>query len=93
MKIKTHSAISNIFHFCGIETENLMPNHSIGAVFCVELGNFFFAVYILLVVNFHATAGTAHGAVASAAKSICNNFFSFFFCGVFYQNTFQSIFH
>ena len=35
-----------------------MPNHSVCAVFCVELGDFFFSVDVLLVVNFHGTAGT-----------------------------------
>ncbi len=66
-----------------------MSNHDICAVFGVELGNFFFAVYVLLVVNFHGATGTTHGAVASAAKGIGNYFFAFFFGGVFYENTFH----
>lgn len=35
-----------------------MPDYSICAVFGIKPGNFFFAVYVLLIVNLHAAAGT-----------------------------------
>ena len=55
-----------------------MPYHRICPVFCIQLCNFFFTVYVLLIVNFHAATGTAHGTIASAVKGFCNDFFSFF---------------
>lgn len=47
-----------------------MSNHDICTIFDVELSLFFFAVYVLLIINFHDATDTTHALVEIETPAI-----------------------
>ena len=67
-----------------------MPDHPVCAVLGIQFGDFFFAVDVLLVVDFHADAGAALGTVAAAAKRFRDDALAFLFCRILDEYAFHA---
>ena len=59
----------SLFNFIFVNNY-LMSNHDICTIFDVELSLFFFAVYVLLIINFHDATNTTHALVEIGAFTI-----------------------